>query len=132
AFDYETRFDIIDGYLSWLETALETAPKLKQMTDDGRSLYLPPQENTAQWVQDGTDKIQKLVDHFQSVRVAVQREAGFNADATKNDITDIHFGYPVNAGTTVFSESGIQYTITQVLKSFRYHPAYGTKGAGNK
>lgn len=134
ALKYADLFDVVYPMLGFTEPALERARQLKGYSADQRRPWLPDHENTDAWIAGRFVDLNATVEHLKAVRAEVQASRGFRADKDQQHIVaQVKLSSPLPVFAPLFPRYGgflgnsasQGYRITEVVRSFIYHPPYG-------
>ncbi|HTE35803.1 MAG TPA: DUF4157 domain-containing protein, partial [Reyranella sp.] len=130
----EERFGMVFTMLGYTEQAFEYVKLLAKLPAAQRTILLPDHENTDVWIARRTAQLKATIDHLKTVREHEQRKLGFVANREKGQIeTFVKLSRPLPVGTPMWphysgllrDRGGDGYVITEVKRSFIFHPAYG-------
>lgn len=132
---YERSYDLVFFFIGFFEAGLKASGTVSALSAGDRDLLLPPRENRDAWIAERIEPLRDITRRFQEFREEVQGLQGFRASKEDQMITPfVKLSSPLPVYTLVVPRydgifgpaSSTGYRITEVLRSFVYHPPYGS------
>ncbi|MFO1302110.1 MAG: DUF4157 domain-containing protein [Burkholderiales bacterium] len=128
---------IVYGYLGIVEDAVESAELLRPANAANEAATLLEGERGGTWVGAHLADLVAVQTELRKVRAEVQKGEGFTAKEDSNTLhVGITYSSPIKANDVLYPRSGRgvlgldptgkRYRLVKVLRSFRYHPPYGS------